>query len=395
MFERQQTATLASRMRESRQFIQMLVGPRQVGKTTSLQQVFDKLSLPSHYATADAAMLRSAVWLEEQWAIARGLHADGGQPVLLAIDEVQKVGDWSERVKRLWDEDTFAGRDIRVVMTGSSPLLMQKGLSESLAGRFEIIHYTHWVWPECRDAFGWNLDTFIFYGGYPGSASLVNDFDRWRSYILDSIIETTVSRDILLMSRIEKPALLRRLFSLACEYAGRELSFEKMVGALQDAGNTTTVATYLDLLDAAELVTGLQKYAGDAARRRRSTPKLAVHNTALITAITGRSFEQTRQDSEAWGHLVDAAVGANLLARTRASHVPVHYWRMKKGGVDMEVDYVVELDDCIRAVEVKSVLTSGGLVGLESFREAFGSRVRTELVGPGGTSLEDFLSSSL
>ncbi|MDZ4655089.1 MAG: AAA family ATPase [Coriobacteriia bacterium] len=395
MFERQQTATLASRMRESRQFIQMLVGPRQVGKTTSLQQVFDKLNLPSHYATADAAMLRSAVWLEEQWAIARGLHADGGQPVLLAIDEVQKIGDWSERVKRLWDEDTFAGRDIRVVMTGSSPLLMQKGLSESLAGRFEIIHYTHWVWPECRDAFGWNLDTFIFYGGYPGSASLVNDFDRWRSYILDSIIETTVSRDILLMSRIEKPALLRRLFSLACEYAGRELSFEKMVGALQDAGNTTTVATYLDLLDAAELVTGLQKYAGDAARRRRSTPKLAVHNTALIAAITGRSFEQTRQDSEAWGHLVDAAVGANLLARTRASHVPVHYWRMKKGGVDMEVDYVVELDDCIRAVEVKSVLTSGGLVGLESFREAFGSRVRTELVGPGGTSLEDFLSSSL
>jgi len=395
MFERQQTTTLAARMRESRRFIQMLVGPRQVGKTTSLRQVFDKLNLPFHYATADAAMLQSDVWLEEQWAIARDLHATSVQPVLLAIDEVQKVGEWSERVKRLWDEDTFAGRDIRVVVTGSSPLLMQKGLSESLAGRFEIIHYPHWVWPECRDAFDWDLDTFIFYGGYPGSAPLIGDFERWRSYILDSIVETTVSRDILLMSRIEKPALLRRLFALACEYAGRELSFEKMVAGLQDAGNTTTVANYLDLLDAAGLVTGLQKYAGDSARRRRSTPKLAVHNTALIAAITGRSLDQTRRDAEAWGHLVDAAVGANLLARTRASHVPVYYWRLKKGGADMEVDYVVELGDSIRAIEVKSGVNSGRLVGLEAFRKAFGVRVHTELVGPGGTSLDAFLSRSL
>lgn len=395
MFERSQTEILRARCREERRFIQLLIGPRQVGKTTSVRQALDSLPLPSHYATADAPTLQSFTWLEEQWATARQLHKDSGSPVILAIDEIQKVDDWSERVKRLWDQDSFAQEDIRVVLTGSSPLLMQKGPSESLAGRFETIHYTHWIWPECRDAFGWDLDTFIFYGGYPGSAMLIDDFTRWRSYILDSIVETTVSRDVLLMSRIEKPALLRRLFSLACEYAGRELSFEKMVGALHDAGNTTTVAGYLDLLDAAGLAAGLQKYAGDAARRRRSTPKLAVHNTALMTAIAGREFQAVRQDPQAWGRLVDAAAGAHLLALARPLHLDVNYWRKKRGGQDVEVDYVVATNADIRAIEVKTALENGAFVGLEAFRSEFGDRVRTQLVGPGGTGLEEFFTAGL
>ena len=184
---------------------------------------------------------------------------------------------------------------------------------------------THWTWPECRDAFGWDLDTFIFYGGYPGAAPLVHDPARWRAYLLDSVIETTVARDIVLMQRIDKPALLRRLFHLACEYAGRELTFEKMVGQLDDARNTTTVAHYLDLLDAAGLVAGLQMYAGDASRRRRSTPKLAVHNTALASAVAGRTLEDTRADPAAWGRSVEAAVGAHLLGRARLDHGAVYY----------------------------------------------------------------------
>ena len=268
---------------------------------------------------------------------------------------------------------------------------MQQGLSESLAGRFETLPMTHWTWPECRDAFGWDLDTFIYYGGYPGAAPLIGDPDRFRAYILDSVIETTVSRDILLMRRIDKPALLRRLFHLACEYAGRELTFEKMVGQLHEAGNTTTVAHYLDLLDAAGLVAGLQKFAGDSARRRRSTPKLAVHNTALMMAVAGRTFDETRADHEAWGRHVEAAVGAHLLARARRTRGIVFYWRTKIRGVDVEVDYVSVRGEEITALEVKSGAAVGSLEGLAAFRTAFGPDVRTQVVGTGGTPLDEFL----
>lgn len=392
MYERKQTRILAERLSEPRRFIQILFGPRQVGKTTSLRQVTQTLVLPFHYATADTALLQSGAWLAEQWAVARELHAEVVGPIILAIDEVQKIAEWSSYVKRLWDEDSFAGRDIRVVLTGSSPVLLQEGLSESLAGRFETIQYTHWFWPECRDAFGWDLDTFIYYGGYPGSAELIDDPVRWRSYVLDSIVETTVSRDILLMSRIDKPALLRRVFNLACEYAGRELSYEKMVGALEDVGNTTTVAGYLDLLDTAGLVAALPKYAGDHARRRRSTPKLAVHNTALMTAVGVRRLEDIRQDPAAWGRLVESAVGAHLLARARLDRTSVGYWRTKKTGRDVEVDYVVSGASGVRAIEVKSGASVGSLEGLSAFRASFGDAVETEVVGTGGTPLEEFLS---
>ncbi len=392
MFTRPVNATLVARLRQPRRFLQVVLGPRQVGKTTTVRQVLAALELPAHYATADTATLQSRAWLDEQWTTARARQAAAHGPVVLAIDEIQKVPDWPRSTKRFWDEDSFAGRDIRVVLTGSSPLLMQQGLSESLAGRFEVLPMTHWTWPECRDAFGWDLDTFLFHGGYPGAAPLVEDFDRWRSYVLDAIVETTVSRDILLMTRVDKPALLRRVFHLACEYAGRELTYEKIVGQLHDVGNTTTVAHYLDLLDAAGLVTALQKYAGDAARRRRSTPKLAVHNTALLTAVAGLTPAEMRADGRSCGRLVEAAVGAHLLARARHARTAVHYWRTKVRGVDVEVDYVTVRGREVTAIEVKSGASVGSLEGLATFRAQFGPRVRTVVVGTGGVPLADYLA---
>lgn len=392
MFQRAQTNLLVERLREPRRTIQVLLGPRQCGKTTSLRQALDTVAMPYLYVTADTAVLESPEWLSARWVEARALAQEADGPVVLAIDEVQKVTGWSAWVKRYWDEDTFAGRDVRVVLTGSSPLLVQRGLSDSLAGRFEVVRYTHWLWPECREAFGWDLDTYIFYGGYPGAAPLVNDQARWRAYILDSIVETTVSRDILLMARIDKPALLRRVFNLACEYASREITYAKMVGALTDAGNTTTVAHYLELLGAAGLVSGLEKYSPDASRRRRSTPKIAIHNTALSTAITGRSFEDARVDRAAWGRMVEAAVGAHLIALTQLDATSLYYWRHRISGVDREVDYVIGGSPAI-GIEVKSGTTGDNHAGLAAFEAAFGSRVRTLLVGPGGVSLDDFLSS--
>ncbi|TLM65360.1 MAG: ATP-binding protein, partial [Actinobacteria bacterium] len=260
MYERALVSIISARLAESRRTIQVVLGPRQVGKTTAVRQALERVRVPWHCASADTATSQSPAWLDEQWAQGRNLAAGGS--AVLVIDEVQKVPDWSAWVKRLWDEDTFHERDLKVVLLGSSPLLMQQGLSESLAGRFEVLPATHWTWAECEAAFGWDLDTWIFHGGYPGGAPYLGEPARWRDFIVNGIVEATVSRDVLLMTRIDKPALLRRVFGLACEYSGRELTFEKMRAGLHDAGNTTTVAHYLDLLDAAGLVGALQKYSG-------------------------------------------------------------------------------------------------------------------------------------
>ncbi|MGB4442513.1 MAG: ATP-binding protein [Coriobacteriia bacterium] len=385
MYTRPIDTRLVDRLREPRRFIQVVWGPRQVGKTTSVTRALETVGLPHYYVSADSPATHTIAWIRQQWERA---HADATPgPVVLAFDEVQKIPGWSDAVKALWDEDTAAGRDVRVVLLGSSPLLMQAGMSESLAGRFEVLRWTHWTYAECRAAFGWDLETFLFFGGYPGAAPLVDDVPRWRSYIVDSLIETSVSRDILLMTRVDKPALLRQLFALGCEYSGQILSYTKMLGQLTDAGNTTTLAHYLDLLGGAGLVTGLPKYAGGAARQRASSPKLQVLNTALMSAVSGREPGDAVSDTAWRGRLVESAVGAYLLARAHGEGFAVRYWR--EG--DREVDFVLESRDELVAIEVKS---NGAPLGAHRGMLAFGERypdARLLTVGADGIPLERFL----
>ena len=289
-FRRPQAETLARRLAEPRRFIQFVTGPRQVGKSTLVQQVTEQLSLPVRHASADEPTLRANDWISQQWDAARleaaAADKDGA---LLVLDEIQKIPGWSDAVKRLWDEDTRAKRPLKVVLLGSAPLLIARGLTESLAERFETLHLPHWPFAEMREAFGWSLDQYLFHGGYPGAAPLVDEPVRWSRYVADSLIETTISRDVFLLSRVDKPALLRRLFEFACRYSGQVLSYTRTQGQLQDAGNTTTLAHYLDLLAGAGMVRGLHKYAGDVARQRGSSPKLQVLNTALMTAMSALS----------------------------------------------------------------------------------------------------------
>jgi predicted AAA+ superfamily ATPase len=387
MYHRSVTDTLERRLREPRRFLQILAGPRQVGKTTAVRQVLERLDVPTHYATADEPTLQSAAWISQQWETAR-LRADEDRRrgAVLALDEIQKASAWAPAVKRLWGEDTAAGRRLKVVLLDSSPLLMQQGLTESLAGRFEIIAASHWTFAEMRDAFGFDLERYLYFGGYPGAAPLVKQPARWVRYIKDSLIETTVSRDILLMTRVEKPALLRRLFHLACEYSGQVVSYQKMVGQLQEAGNTTTLAHYLELLSGAGMVTGLQKFAGQAVRRRASSPKLQVLNTGLMTAQSGRTLAAARRDTEFWGRLVESAVGAHLVNTARDSDTEVFYWRER----NREVDFVLRRGRKVTAIEVKSGRNLERPVGMEAFARAFHPQ-RTLLVGETGIPIDEFL----
>lgn len=380
------------RVGEPRRFIQVLAGPRQTGKTTIARQVAEAVSFPVHLASADEPTLRDRSWIMQQWEIARikAREKEGKKGVLLILDEVQKVGQWSEVIKRLWDEDTASGLPLKVVLLGSSPIIVQKGLKESLAGRFEIIPVRHWSYAEMHEGFGWNLEQYIFFGGYPGAAALIEDPDRWARYIIDSLIETTISRDILLLTRVDKPALLRRLFQLACDYSGQVLSYQKMIGQLQEAGNTTTLAHYLNLLEGAGLVAGLQKFHKKQVRQRASSPKLQIMNTALMTTTSPYSFVSARQDREYWGRLVESAVGAHLVNSTRGKKIEVFYWLER----NQEVDFILRSGKDLVALEVKSGRMRQRYSGMTAFSAAFKTK-RQLLIGQEGIGLEEFLTKPL
>jgi hypothetical protein len=387
-FQRSISGVLASRLNEPRRFIQIVAGPRQTGKTTLVEQALAQIEAPSVYASADEPSLRDTSWLTAQWDRARLVAADAGlKGAVLALDEIQKIPGWSEVVKRLWDEDTRARRSLRVVLLGSSPLHVQRGVTESLAGRFETVPVPHWSFQEMYAAFGFTIEQYLYFGGYPGAATLIQEPKRWRRYILDALIETTIARDLLLLTRVDKPALLRRLFELGCLYSGQVVSYTKMLGQLQEAGNTTTLAHYLDLLARAGMLTGIAKYAQSPIRQRGSSPKLQVLNTALMTAVAGLSPEETRANREFYGRLVESAVGAHL-ANAAAVGVCEHfYWRER----NYEVDFVLRSRAGLVAIEVKSGRSPDRLPGLSAFEKSFKPN-RILLVGGDGIPLEEFLS---
>jgi hypothetical protein len=384
-FQRAYGTELKMRLSEPRHRLQVVTGARQVGKTTLVEQVMGEATVPVRIVSADEPTLRGSVWLEQQWEAAR-LESDASGSILV-VDEVQKVENWSEVVKRLWDEDTRRGRKLKVVLLGSAPLMMARGLTESLAGRFETLHLPHWTFREMQEAFGFVLEEYLFFGGYPGAAPLKNDPQRWRRYVLDSLVETSISRDVLLLTRVDKPALLRRLFELGCRYSGQMLSYTKMLGQLQDAGNTTTLAHYLQLLTAAGMLKGIAKYAGQAVRQRGSSPKLQVFNTALMTALEGLSPEEVRMDREFYGRLVESAVGAHLANAAQRGDIELFYWRAG----NHEVDFVIRKGRRLVAIEVKSGRRRDQLPGITAFAHAF-QPDRCLLVGGDGISVERFLS---
>lgn len=396
-YVRKQFSMLKERVLESRKFMQVLAGPRQVGKSTLVNQVLAQISIPHVIEVADAVDPKDSDWIHRVWEAARTtMMLRRIEEFLLVIDEVQKIDNWSEVVKKEWDADTRNRLNLKVVLLGSSRLLLKKGLTESLAGRYELIRMPHWSMREMRDAFGVTLDQYIYFGGYPGPAHLINDERRWRKYIKDSLVAPAIEKDVILTSNIYKPALMKQLFELGCSYSAEILSLTKLMGQLQDAGNVTTLAGYLGILDQCALLTALQKYAKDDARKRGSIPKYQVYNNALLTAYKGRGFTADRTDTQIWGRWVESAVGTHLLSMADELDYDVYYWRepsRNKEEKDKEVDFIIVNNGEVTAIEVKSG-RRGINSGLPAFVEAFRPK-RSFVVGTGGVSLEDFLGSDV
>ena len=390
MYKRAEYHKIKSRLEEDRKFIQVVTGARQIGKSTVVKQVLKDIELPYQFFSADNVPASNTAWISNCWAAVRSLKENNAWDcVILVIDEIQKIANWSEAVKKEWDDDTFNDRNIKVLLLGSSRVLLEKGLSESLAGRFEEIRMSHWGYKEMKDCFGLSLNQYIFYGGYPGAASLIGDNDRFEQYIQSSIIDATINKDILMDTPISKPALLRQTFELGSAYSGNILSLNKMLGSLQDAGNTSTLASYINLLNESGLLCGLQKYSVDMSRRKASIPKFQVYNNALKMVYNPLTFEQAIMDRKTWGHIFESAIGAYLVSQAFVHRFNVYYWRERND----EVDFILQKKSSLVAIEVKSNAEKR-TEGLEKFKQMFNPK-SSFIVGDGGISAEDFFSMDL
>lgn len=354
---------LWERLHKAPRLLQVVVGPRQVGKTTLALQVLSRWRGPKRYETADQPSLPTAAWIGTQWEAARQLALRHRRETLLVLDEVQKIPRWSEMTKRLTDEDRRRNLKLRVVLLGSSALLMQRGLSESLAGRFELHRHPQWSFGECRAYFGLRLEDYVYFGGYPGALALRKDEDRWQHFIRDSLIETVLSKDVLLLAPVSKPALLRQAFGLAVSHPAEIVSYQKMLGTLQDAGNTTTIASYLRLLARAFLVVPLERFSGSRVKQRGSTPKLLMLDNALVTSMSGVRFAKAKRDAAFRGRLIENAVGARLYWQMQERGGELWYWRDRHD----EVDFIASHGRQIQAVEVKTGRPPHVVAGLQTF----------------------------
>lgn len=389
MYERAQVNVIATRMHERENpLMQVVVGPRQTGKSTMIVQALRKAGIRNHFVSSDDAIIPSEQWLRTEWQQARNEALRDPSPMVLIVDEVQKIPSWPRAVKSLYDVDQRMMNPLKVILSGSSSLLLHKGLEDSLMGRYELIRSPHWSFTECAKAFGFTLDDYLYYGGYPGAARFAGDDIRWTSYMRDAIIEPTISQDVLALEDIRKPALMRALFRLGAIYSAQELSYTKMLGQLQDAGNTVTLAHYLDLLSKAGMICGLDKYSDKELARRKSSPRLMVYDTSLISAVSPKGRDRLLGESDMRGRIVESSVGARLLARSADEGFDVMWWRE---GIQ-EVDFILRKGTALTAVEVKS--------GRESSQSGMGTflarhpEARRIIVGSsasGACTVEDFL----
>lgn len=392
MYQRRHLNILKSRMAEPRRRMQIVMGPRQVGKSTLVGQFTEGISVPFDFFAADGVNRFDSSWIPNKWQQVRmrmDIHSE--QEHILIIDEVQKIRGWSEQVKKEWDEDSRSHRNLKVILLGSPRLLSQKGLEESLEGRFETIKMGYWDWQEMHEAFGFSMDEYVYFGGFPGLAPDIQDEDRWRNLMEDSIISPILTRDILEIEEIRNPALLRQVFELACIESAKELSLTKMQGTM-NSGTVPTIKNYLDILNKSMIVQPLQNYSPSRVKEKQSVPKMQVFNNAFRNRFGTFSFDEARVDPAEWGRLVESAVGAHLANRAMTDDYELFYWRNERR---QECDYVLRKGQALVAIEVKSGSVDK-TVGFEKFKERFADKVTAAfIVGPHALPLDDFFIMDL
>lgn len=328
--------------------IQLVTGPRQVGKTTLLLDLAAQYGEAAMYTAADAPEAGVPGYWDRFWAGAES-RAERGTTIVL-LDEIHLLPDWASSLKASWDRFRRRHLPIHIVATGSSGLRVTQGSRESLAGRFERIVFAHWSAAALASTF--NVPTAeavrqsVLFGTYPGAWDLARDEARWRAYIRDAIIEPAIGRDVLALGQVRRPGLLRQVFAVAVGSPAEIVSLQKIQGQLGDRGALETVAHYLELLRDAYLVAGLEKFTRRAVRRRAAPSKLVTLNNALLSATHPNGPPDPARDAARFGAWIENACLASAINQGQR----VTYWREEP----LEVDAVVEGSWGAWAIEIKT-----------------------------------------
>lgn len=330
------TSKLKTNIAAKSGLIQVVLGPRQVGKTTTvLRMIEDHYADSALYVSADSIFNAEAQWLREQWQ--KALREDK----ILFIDEIQKCHNWAEAIKSLYDETKRSKKNLQCVLLGSSSLAIQKGLSESLTGRFQILRAYHWNFDESKRGYELSFDDYLRYGGYPGSYQFIHDDDEWAQYVANSIVQTVVEKDILQYNTVKSPALFKQTFEIIMSYPAQEISYTKLLGQIQDKGNVELVKYYIQLFEGAFLLKALEKFSAKAVLTKASSPKILPLAPSLAYLQIRAPYEEQER-----GRIFETIVGGQLV-RTGEK---LTYWR--EGS--LEVDFVLSKGRNIWAIEVKS-----------------------------------------
>ncbi len=326
---------LKTRLKEKSPLIQVICGPRQIGKSTSLQQFHEQSGSEKKIYLVSGDGIAQANWINEQWQNAIDTNR------ILIIDEIQKIPQWSETVKKLWDAGIRNHRPIKCVLTGSSSLSLQNGLTESLTGRFELIQANHWTLDQTLAIKKMSLNEYLTFGGYPGSYRFLNNLQRWSSYMTQSIVETVITKDILTQAHVKSPALFRQAFYMFSSVPAQVISYHKLLGQLQDKGNIDLIKYYLYLFENAFLIKTIHKFSNNEIKKKGSSPKIILMAPALSSFHRLDNLDET-----AYGRIFESMVGAEFIK----ANLEIFYW--SEG--DYEVDFVLKHKDKLIAIEVKS-----------------------------------------
>ena len=362
--------------------VQLLTGPRQVGKTTLLLEVAAELGDRVQYVASDTTEAALPGWWDVQWQEARRRAQQ--VPGVLMLDEIQYLPDWARMLKSKADQVRREEIPLHIVATGSSALLLGRGTRESLSGRFEHLRLLHWGISDLERLLHVpraDLSTLcITHGTYPGAVAYWDDVPRWRAYVRDAIVEPAVGRDLVHAETIRKPALLRQVFAVAVGHPAEIISLQKLAGQFASGGALATIAHYLQALEHAYVLVAVQKYSGRELRRRASPPKLVVLNQAILGALSDQPAPDPEQDPERWGRWVENACIAFAWNRGQQ----VHYWREEP----LEVDLVSSGSWGQWAIEVKTGrYRARDLAGLTEFCGRFGRFRPLVLCDEGGESV--------
>lgn len=361
-FERTHVQALLSRLSLPSPAVQAVVGPRQVGKSTLIRQVLEKLEAPTVFLSCKSVQYRQTGWIHKEWEIARLLAKHHGHCVI-AVDDAQRLPGWAPLLCQLHKEDLEQQRDIRIVITGSSELELLQQLKDKFPQSHEVIRAGYWTYPEMRCAFNWGIEQYLFYGGLPRSGDEPSDDETWLNWIRELMFDNLLKEDVKAVAPAQNHEAIFDYFKVSSVHSGNIMSYAQLAQKLPFTVKPTTLANYQKVLSRAGISNGLARIQDGGEISRSGSPKLQLSSNAWLTGMMNSRFDKLRSQGVIWKQVFKSAVGAHLLNFAQENAYSVHYWFDRQH----RVDFVLKKNDALVPIVVMPGDVKQGTDAIQAF----------------------------